>query len=82
MNKVYNNINDTTPLTLKQLKVEAGFKDRNGNLYEYDGSRITGNMCDCRGNGEFVLLPKDDPAVIEGGKRYMECRKCGMFSHL
>lgn len=44
--------------------------------------RIQGNHCDCYGNGEFVLLPKDDPMVKEGMKRYMRCRKCGCYSHL
>jgi len=28
------------------------------------------------------LLPAEDPAVVEGGKRYMQCRVCGGWSHL
>jgi hypothetical protein len=45
--------------------------------------RISGTgHCDCRGNGEFILLPVDHPDVLEGGKRYMQCRKCGGWSHL
>lgn len=45
--------------------------------------RISGKgHCDCLGNGEFILLPVDHPDVIEGGKRYMQCRKCGCWSHL
>ena len=54
----------------------------------YNGERLQGHMCDCGvdGNniskGEFVLLPLDDETVIEGGKAYMKCKKCGAYSHL
>ena len=66
------------PLTPKQLAKEAG-----SGLQESDyPERITGQLCDCAASGEFELLPKDDPAVVEGGKRYMECRICGGRSHL
>ena len=51
-------------------------------------NRLKGNMCNCGVDpngfsaGEFVLLPLNDTAVIEGGKAYMVCRKCGCHSHL
>ena len=68
------------PLTRKQLADEAGF-----NIRESDyPARISGSgHCGCKNGGEFELLPKDDPAVTEsGGKRYMQCRICGGWSHL
>lgn len=52
------------------------------NEEDYDMRRIAGNICDCNGNGILDLLPLDDEAVVEGGKRYMKCRKCGCYSHL
>lgn len=46
-------------------------------------SRIAGpGHCYCGGDGEFDLLPITHPDVQAGGKRYMECRKCGGWSHL
>lgn len=50
--------------------------------YPYDLERLEGELCDCKGEGVFDLLPASDMGVIEGGKRYMQCRKCGRFSHL
>lgn len=53
-----------------------------------NGERLKGHMCDCGvdenniSNGEFILLPLNDEAVIEGGKAYMKCKKCGAYSHL
>lgn len=44
--------------------------------------RLRGNHCYCNGNGVFRLLPIDDEAVQSGGKRYMQCEKCGGWSHL
>ena len=52
------------------------------------GERLKGHHCCCGvdsngySNGEFVLLPLDDEAVIVGGKAYMVCKKCNSFSHL
>ena len=77
INRVYLKGGDV-PLRPKQLAAEAGPP-----LTELDfPKRIMGQHCDCRAGGEFELLPKDHPAVIEGGKRYMECRICGGSSHL
>lgn len=50
--------------------------------HPYELDRISGSMCKCGGNGIFDLLPIDDEGVIEGGKRYMQCRNCGCYSHL
>lgn len=45
--------------------------------------RLSGKHCSCEEGKElFVLLPKDCPSVIEGGKRYMVCLNCGEYSHL
>ena len=38
--------------------------------------------CNCNGDGVFVLLPENDPDVLGGGKCYMQCIKCGGWSHL
>lgn len=45
-------------------------------------SRLNGDHCSCCGNGEFVLFPVNDPVVVSGQKRYMQCRICGGISHL
>jgi len=67
------------PLTPKQLAEEAG-----KGVYETDyPKRISGTgHCSCTEGGDFELLSKDDPDVIEGGKRYMQCRICNGWSHL
>jgi len=51
-------------------------------LEDFIESRITGTHCNCGGNGVFALLPLEDEAVQEGGKRYMQCTICGAYSHL
>lgn len=85
-NKVYLHKGDAEEMTPLQLIYALGF-DSN----KYIGvispvemiERITGYHCDCGENkGEFDLLPVDDPSVVDGGKRYMKCRKCGAYSHL
>lgn len=50
--------------------------------HPYELERITGSLCSCGGDGVFDLLPTTDEGVIEGGKRYMVCRKCRCYSHL
>lgn len=44
--------------------------------------RITGDLCDCHGNGRFVLLPITDNDVQKDRKRYMQCKACGGWSEL
>lgn len=84
-NKVYRP-GGTVPLSPVELAMEANAitKKRPFGAWDFRGadSRIAGVLCDCPDGGEFELLPKDDPDVIEGGKRYMRCRVCGAFSHL
>jgi hypothetical protein len=78
INKVYYRGSDI-PLSPVQLAKEAGFRFEESDY----PARISGSgHCDCKNGGEFELLPKDDPAVVEGMKRYMQCRICGGWSHL
>jgi hypothetical protein len=51
-------------------------------VVDFIESRLEGSHCACRGNGVFEILPLDDEAVQEGGKRYMQCTICGEYSHL
>lgn len=87
MNRVFKEGEYTTPLTPKELCIAANIITSNYPFKESDfmgeNSRIQGSgHCDCGGNGDFELLAANDPDVIEGGKRYMHCRKCGGWSHL
>ncbi len=66
------------PLIPWQLAVEAGPPMR---VSDYP-ARISGKHCNCPDGGEFILLPRNHPDVLAGGKRYMTCRKCGCTSHL
>jgi hypothetical protein len=78
MNKVYSSKEATKEMTIEELKKVVGFWVD----IEYIKGILERNHCECKGNGEFVLLPEDDPAVVEGGKRYMVCKKCNYHSHL
>lgn len=51
-------------------------------VVDFIESRLEGSHCACRGTGVFELLPLEDEAVQEGGKRYMQCTICGEYSHL
>lgn len=68
----------SVPLTSEQIAQEAGSNFKPSDI----PARITGRLCDCQDGGEFTLIPADHPDVIEGGKRYMKCRKCGAYGHL
>lgn len=74
MNQVFKTKQSKKPMTEQQLKSHAG--------EWFTMERIEGNHCQCDGNGEFVLLSKKHPVVVEGGKDYMVCRVCGGYSHL
>jgi hypothetical protein len=65
---------EITALMEKPVKIK--------NHFQFTHERIYGNHCNCKNGGEFELLPLDNPAVKEGGKRYMQCRKCNCWSHL
>lgn len=86
MNKVYFP-GGKTPITPVQMADAANAITRRNCFtpadFEGENSRIAGaGHCDCEGNGEFELLPKEHPIVADGKKRYMFCRACGCYSHL
>jgi hypothetical protein len=80
MNKVFKDKKSKRPLDPIQL--EAAWNEGRSKQQTYELSRLEGTHCNCDGAGEFVLLPINHPAVVSGGKRYMECRKCALTSHL
>ena len=87
MNRVFDK--NGVELTPAQMANEANAISKNKPFKPWDFDvrnptcRISGTgHCACGGDGEFVLLPANDPDVIQGGKRYMQCRKCGGWSHL
>lgn len=89
MNKVYYNELMHNPMSAKELAEAANRILPKPVLTEWDfdsanpKNRLNGKgHCACAGDGEFVLLPENDPDVQSGGKRYMYCRKCGCWSHL
>jgi hypothetical protein len=65
--------------TVKELIEESGLPFTEEDMKD----RLSGKHCECEeGQSMFVLLPKEHPAVKEGGKRYMLCINCGKASHL
>lgn len=85
MNNVYLP-GSSIPLNPFELASEANAITKRKPFSRFDffgpDSRIRGNHCNCMGDGEFELLSKEHPDVTEGGKRYMQCRICGCWSHL
>lgn len=86
MNQVFD-VNGKVPLTSQEIADAANALSHNKpftkEMFEGPSSRIQGTgHCSCSGNGEFELLSLYDSAVQEGQKRYMQCRKCGGWSHL
>ena len=86
MNRVYDTNGKEITDDTRALIYALGF-----NSNKYFGKIFPGEMkeriqgkdhCACYGDGEFVLYPVDHPMVVDGKKRYMECRKCGCVSHL
>lgn len=75
---------NTADIFVKMCEIQPSlYKSiRPDELVEFVNSRIVGDMCDCGGEGVFELLPLEDEAVQEGGKRYMVCTVCGVSSHL
>ena len=80
MNLIFSQTNLSVPLSPSDLTII--WNDFYNVKSDYDLSRINGNLCDCNGNGQFILLPSTHEAVLEGGKLYMVCRRCGDSSHL
>ena len=54
----------------------------------FPNERLKGHHCNCGvteeglTKGKFELLPLHSEEVREGGKAYMQCKKCGGWSHL
>lgn len=83
LNPVFKDENSTIPMTEEELANEIWYGDKEKvKKYGYDMSRIAGDLCDCFGNGRFVLekATKEDKNI--GQKRYMRCKICGKYSHL
>lgn len=82
-NLVYKDENSKIPMTENELASEIWYGDKEKiEKYGYDMSRISGDLCDCFGNGVFVLEKASEEDKKVGQKRYMRCRKCGKYSHL
>jgi len=71
-----------TPLTPSELVIKFAEVGGVASEDEMVSDRLSGHLCSCEHGGEFELFPLDHPGVVEGGKRYMKCRKCGEVSHL
>lgn len=86
MNKVFNENGEDITVRGDKLVYAMGFnseKYKNKISSDEARARIQGKgHCDCFGYGTFDLLPVNHPAVQDGLKRYMVCRKCGCWSHL
>jgi hypothetical protein len=81
VNYVYKSYDDITPLSPAELSYEVNLIG--GKLTPaHFPSRVIGKLCDCVDGGDFVLSPINDENVQTGGKRYMQCRKCGVWAHL
>ena len=84
-NRVYANPYSDVPMNTKELIYALGFDSNRfeGRITPAEmEKRLFGTHCECKGEGEFVLLPLNDEMVEEGQKRYMKCRKCHGYSHL
>ena len=82
-NLVYKDENSKIPMTEKELANEIWYGDKEKiEKCGYDMSRISGDLCDCFGNGVFVLEKASEEDKKIGQKRYMRCKKCGQYSHL
>jgi len=81
-NLIFKKHSSKKPMGNHDLAIAYSFGIESEAGESYDESRISGEMCSCNGNGEFVLEPPHSTMCREGGKRYMECRNCGGVSHL
>lgn len=81
-NLVFQDDRATKPMSLFQLTKASKRKCNHPETDMYDEARLEGAHCRCNGDGAFILLPKGDKACVEGGKRYMTCRKCNGSAHL
>lgn len=76
---IYTDKETKKPLTLKELRELSNYP-------EWDFDRVTTDKEDCcgckRGKGVYYLFPETHEAVLDGGKRYFVCDKCGNYGHL
>lgn len=82
-NLVFKDKNSKIPMTKEELAEFYWDGDKAKiEKYGYDMSRLSGNLCNCCGNGRFVLekVTLSDNEIKE--KQYMKCKKCGDYSHL
>lgn len=82
-NLVFKDKNSKIPMTKEELAEAYWDGDKEKiEKYGYDMSRLSGNLCNCSGNGRFVLeeINSSDGKIKE--KQYMKCKKCGDYSHL
>lgn len=83
MNLIFKNKNMNIPMTEQELANEFWYGDKEKiKKYGYDISRISGDLCDCDGNGRFILEEATPEDKKIGQKRYMQCKICGNYSHL
>lgn len=71
-----------SPLTNSELAEADSLYGLRKKQLPYDETRLQGNMCECNGDGEFIISRTRTPDMDDGGKAYMQCRKCGRTSHL
>lgn len=82
-NLVFKDADSKIPMTEDELASEFWYGDiKKIKKYGYDMSRISGDLCDCFGNGRFVLEETNEEDKKIGQKRYMKCKICGKYSHL
>lgn len=82
-NLVFKDKNSKTPMTKEELaEVYWDGNKEKIKKYGYDMNRLSGNLCNCYGNGRFVLEEINSNADKIKEKQYMKCKKCGDYSHL
>lgn len=82
-NLVFKNTRSRKPMTERELAEEFWYGNKaKMKKYGYDMNRLSGELCDCDGQGRFVLEEPTEYDKKIGQKRYMKCRICGNYSHL
>lgn len=82
-NLVFKDEKSIMPMNQQELANEMWYGDKEKiKKFGYDMSRISGDLCDCFGNGRFILERETLEDKKMGQKRYMKCKVCGKYSHL
>ena len=82
-NLVFKDEKSIMPMNQQELANEMWYGDKEKiEKFGYDMSRISGDLCDCFGNGRFILERETPEDKKMGQKRYMKCKVCGKYSHL